>query len=188
MNEDAMNEASSTLAGSRREELLRQTTAANDGLWFYAVYRALGAETANRMNAEVVRGFSRLEMAKLMRALGKDEPSSVEEVVELIEAAAELFTAGLFEYTLAREGEACRLEVKRCFAYEGVKRAGVAEHYDCGPGQRLMGWLDAMGPELRQGPELGRCQMVREGRCHHELLVALPSKAAGSAPILGQKG
>jgi hypothetical protein len=159
----------SALPASQRERLLRHSAVANDGLWFYQVLKACGADEANRMNAEVVLGFSRLEMVRLLRALGASEVASLEEFLPIFRIAAELFVEGLFECEAEVEGGAFRLRVTKCFAYEGVKRAGVAELYRCGPGQRLRGWLEAAGLGATIGPAPGPCQMARCGSCAYTI-------------------
>jgi len=90
---------------------------------------------------------------------------SVEQYLALFHTAAELFLTGIFEYGESVEGHAHRLEVRRCLAYEGVERAGLAAQYHCGPGERARGWLDALGLQPAIEPAVGLCQMAHSGAC-----------------------
>jgi hypothetical protein len=162
-------EASPVLSSAERERLLRQTATANDGLWFYAVNGELGIEAANRLNAEVVRKFATLEMARLLRALRCENVADQQTFVSLLRQALELFVDGLFEASLEESPGKLRLRVERCFAYEGVRRANLHLCYRCGPGQRLLGWLAALDVPSAVSPEVGLCQMAHRGQCEYDV-------------------
>jgi hypothetical protein len=162
----------SGLSSETRERLLRGSAVSNDGLWFYAAVRAVGIEQANELNADVVRRFSALEMVRLMRHLGVTEIDGPEALRELLELALELFVGDGFQADLeAIEGKVS-LRVNRCFAYDGVRRAGLEKEYRCGPGQRLLGWLTGVEAEASVTPAVGLCQMAHLGRCGYAIELA----------------
>jgi hypothetical protein len=155
----------SALAAGRREELLRRSWIANDAFWFYEVARGLGIEQANRSNAAVIRSSARLEVTRALRALGLNGPRSFDEYLRLFRVLADLFLTGTFSYEETAEGDTHRLRVKKCFAYEGVERAGLAKQYHCGPGERALGWFEGLGIPVTVEPPVGLCQMAQRGTC-----------------------
>lgn len=154
------------MSADARERMLRSSAAANDGSWFYETAKRFGIDAANELNARVVRRFAELEMVRLLRVLGIDHEAAHEPITKrLIRFGLELFVAELFHADLSEEPGRVHLRVSRCFAYEGVRRAGVHEEYHCGPGQRLAGWLAGIGAPARITPAIGLCQMAHSGRC-----------------------
>jgi hypothetical protein len=166
---EAQGEVFRPLSPAARERSLRDSQVANDAFWFYAVYEVAGVELANRLNEKVVRQFGSLEMARLLRQLRVEAVSSAASLLALLESALELFVKDVFQADLAREGNRVHLRVQRCFAYEGVRRAGLEGCYRCGPGQRLKGWLSVAAPNTRISPEVELCQMAKVGTCAYTL-------------------
>jgi hypothetical protein len=137
----------------------------NDGLWYYQAVQTRGVEAANEMNAEVVREFGRQEMRRLMRALEITKVHSVEQYLRLFESAVELYLGSLLDSESSFTANTHDITIKTCFAYKGVKRAGIEKVYHCGPGERLLGWLDAMEVPAELEPGVGLCQMAHTGSC-----------------------
>jgi len=156
---------STSLSATQREELLRRSWMATDGLWFYHTASAQGLEQANKTNALVVREFGRQEMRRLMRALGVSKVETIEQYRLLYRAGVELFLGSLFEAEEYVEGDVHHIDVTTCFAYKGARRAGIGDVYRCGPGERLTGWLDAMRLPATIEPGVGLCQMAHTGSC-----------------------
>lgn len=161
--------ASQRLSGTQREELLRRSWMTNDGLWFYQTAQARGIEAANEMNAEVVREFGRQEMRRLMRALEISSVDCIAQYRQLFESAAELYLGSLVESEDSFTGNTHDITIRTCFAYKGVKRAGIEKIYHCGPGERLLGWLDAMKVPAELEPGVGLCQMAHTGSCGYRV-------------------
>ena len=162
------------LTTGQREELLRRSWMASDGIWFYATATAHGLDHANAVNREVVREFACQEMRRLMRALGVDTPRTPSEYLDLFSAAMDLYLGSLFKAEESFVGGAHHLVVTTCFAYLGVVRAGIEREYHCGPGERLTGWLDAMGLTAQISPEVGHCHMAYQGSCAYRIAIDLP--------------
>lgn len=165
------NETPAELSASQREELLRRSWMATDGLWFYHTATARGIDGANETNVQVVREFARQEMRRLKRALHLGRVETIEQYRYLIEAAENLYLGSLFESEEAIEDGVHHIEVTMCFAYRGAKMAGIDKVYHCGPGERLTGWLEAMGLSANIDPEVGLCQMAHTGSCHYQVVV-----------------
>jgi hypothetical protein len=147
---------------------------ANDGLWFYQAFANYGPEVANSWNIAVVREFGRLEMRRLLRALGISRITSWAQYRQIFQIAADLYVGDLFSYTESFDGTAHHIRVKTCFAYNGVARAGVAKVYHCGPLERVTGWFEALKLPVKISPEVGHCQMAHFGECAYSLSVEFP--------------
>jgi hypothetical protein len=167
--------ATAELSAADREEMLRRSWMANDGLWFYQTAKALGIDAANTANAQVVREFARQEIRRLMNGLGVDQVRTLEQYHELYLRATDLYLGSLFEAEDSVDGDTHEIRVTTCFAYRGVKRAGIDKQYHCGPGERLTGWLQGMGlPGARIEPAVGPCQMAHTGSCSYRITVDPP--------------
>ena len=172
---------SADLTHAQREDLLRRSWMANDGLWFYQMAQAKGLDAANEANAEVVREFGRQEMGRLMRALGIEKVQTIEQYRLLYRTAVDLFLGTLVVADESFDGDTHYLAVKSCFAYKAVKRVGIDKLYHCGPGERLTGWLMAMGLPTEIDPAVGLCQMAHTGSCSYRLGLGL-SSGSGASP------
>jgi Family of unknown function (DUF6125) len=173
-NEQSGNEQSGDqLSGDQREDLIRRSWMATDGLWFYQTARTRGIAGANEANIEVVREFGRREMSRLMRALDVTEVTTAEQYRRLFETAMGLYLGSLFEAEESFDGGDHRIAVATCFAHAGVKRAGIDKEYHCGPGERLTGWLQAMGLSATMAPSVGLCQMAHTGTCAYRVTTGL---------------
>lgn len=175
-----------SLTASKREELLRRSWIANDALWFYEVHRALGASAANRLNVAVVRAFARIEMVRLLRALGLTSVASFDEYLEVFRRAADLFLTGIFEYEEQADSGTQRLHVRKCFAYEGVARAGLDKVYHCGPGERALGWFEALGLPVAVEPAVGPCQLAHGGTCRYAFRPEFAAEARAGTATQGE--
>ena len=159
------------LPPTEREELLRRSWMATDGLWFYQTALARGTDAANAANVEVVREFGRQEIRRLMRAMGVERVTTIEQYADLVRAAQELYLGSLFAADESIDDDVHEIEVTTCFAYKGVKRAGIEKEYHCGPGERLSGWLHGMELPFRVEPSVGLCQMAHTGKCHYQVKI-----------------
>lgn len=164
------------LTAEQREELLRRSWMTNDGLWFYQTSVGGGIDAANAANTSVVREFAKQEMGRLMRTLGISKVETVEQYQQLYDTAVDLFLGSLFSAEASVEDDAQQIRVASCFAHLGVTRAGIADVYHCGPGERLTGWLEAMGLTAEITPGVGLCQMHHTGSCAYRVALNLTTE------------
>jgi len=165
---------SSALSPQQREELLRRSWMATDGLWFYQTAQARGIVAANETNIQVVREFARQEMRRLMRGLDITTVETREQYHKLFRIAVELYLGSLFEAQESIEDGVHNITVTKCFAYTGAKKAGIDKVYHCGPGERLTGWLEAMQQPAALDPGVGLCQMAHTGVCGYRVGLGSP--------------
>lgn len=166
--------STSSLSAVQREELLRRSWMATDGLWFYQTAQAKGIDAANETNIQVVREFGRQEMRRLMRALDITTVETGEQYHQLFRIAVELYIGSLLETQESVEGSTHHITVTKCFAYTGAKKAGIDKVYHCGPGERLTGWLQAMQLPAELEPGVGLCQMAHTGVCAYRVRLGSP--------------
>ncbi len=159
------------LSAVQRENLLRRSWMTNDGLWFYQAFVNYGPDVANSWNTSVVREFGRLEMRRLLRALGIHRVSSPAQYYRVFLLAVELYVGDLFDFEDTFDGTTHEIRVKSCFAFTGVSKAGVAHVYHCGPFERVVGWFEALRLPVKISPEVGACQMAHCGECRYTLSV-----------------
>ena len=59
----------------------------------------------------------------------------------------------------------------QCFAYKGMKQAGVIDGYSCGVMYRIECWLDSLGVRYSIQPAIKGCLMHEKGSCEGEIQV-----------------
>jgi len=90
-----------------------------------------------------------------MKTLGLSPAKDIEEFLTLKKTALSLYGSGLAEYEIRiLDDQSYEMHMKRCFAYENIVRAGIADRCECGIFARLQGWLDAQELEHELTPPL----------------------------------
>jgi hypothetical protein len=156
-----------TLTAEEREELLRASWYDHDARWYAAVADAVGIEVANRLNARALRALGKAEMRRLVVGLGVGRPSSIQELVSLLETARDLYVPPpLMElHFRIADDSSYEMEVEECFVARNVVKARVARRYMCAVPERVVGWHEALGLPLRQKPPALSCTLVRGLGC-----------------------
>ena len=57
----------------------------------------------------------------------------------------------------------------KCFAYEGIKKLGAIDQYECGVLYRIRCWLEGLEIENKFDPEIDQCNMHVNGHCAGEI-------------------
>jgi hypothetical protein len=52
-----------------------------------------------------------------------------------------------------------------CFAYEGMKKLGVQNEYECGVIYRIKCWLKELGLKPKINPRIKKCLLTSQGHC-----------------------
>jgi hypothetical protein len=111
-----------------RARMLALLAMAWDGQWFLKVYDEYGWDAAARLNARVRAAFGRIEMRRMLRALGKRTAADFEDAAQIILAYFQDVLAAGFDAELTSDGDRVEITVTRCAALAGSKRAGVERH------------------------------------------------------------
>jgi hypothetical protein len=170
LREKAIEELSGRLTAAEREVLLIKCWMSHDARWFTAVAGEFGLEVANRLNKIAAHELGIAEGRRLAAALHMPPVESLDEFLLFQEMAISLLGPDLLQYQLHKmHDHAYEMPVSRCFAYENVCRAGVADQYDCGILPRLTGWLDALKIDYTLEPPLGKCLKAQGKECAYAL-------------------
>lgn len=154
------------------KELLNKCWMTHDAMWFLHALQECGIETTNRINRAAIRDASKIEIKRIMKALGVAKVESFEEVEELVTQAFALIKPEFMEFECTvPEANVIHWKVNRCFAHDGIQKMGVIAQYECGIFERLKGWFDALGVPYRISPEGDGCMMHAEGRCFRDFRV-----------------
>lgn len=171
------------LSPAERETLLIKSWMAHDARWFNAVATAYGLDAANRLNQAAANECGKAEAKRMARALSLPVPAAtVDDCLLVQEAVIGLMGPNLLDYQSVQTGEdTFEMRVERCFAYDQVARAGVAQGYDCGIFARAQGWFDALQTDYEMTPPLGRCLMAQGLPCVHQFRIRGARPPAGPA-------
>lgn len=154
------------------KELLIKCWMSHDGMWFYHCLQKFGMEKANELNLASIRSLSEIEVPRITKALGiqKERIKTFEELKEVINGLLGIVKASFMQFKYSFPSENCmHWEVQRCFAYEGMKRMGVIDRYQCGLLHRVKCWMDVLGLKCRITPQLGSCMLPNDGKCSGEM-------------------
>ena len=150
----------------------------HDGMWFYHTCREFGIEKANALNKAAIKSLAPIEVRRVKRALGisRERFDTFDELMDFMLAALELTLPDSifnnFHFSSpSREIIHWRWENGQCFAYKGMKQAGLIDGYHCGVLYRVECWLDALGIVYSMQPEIEGCRMHKQGVCKGEIRV-----------------
>jgi hypothetical protein len=160
---------------SKRElkELLVKCWMTHDGSWFYNCVKEFDIETANKLNKASIKSLSPIEVQRIKKALGEENLK-----IETFDQLKAFITNGFsilkgdfmkFEYTFPKHN-VMHCETKKCFAYEGMKRIGVKEKYECGLLYRVRCWLDNVGVKHKLEPEINECVLHTQEKCVGDII------------------
>ena len=150
------------------KELLVKCWMTHDGSWFYTCVNEFGIETANKLNKAAIKSLSLIEVQRVQKALGveKAKVKTFEQLKTFISNGFSILKGDFmnFNYTFPRHN-VLHWEMGKCFAYEGMKRIGIKEKYECGLIYRLGCWLSVLGVEFKLVPEINECLLHSQEKC-----------------------
>jgi hypothetical protein len=94
-------------------------------------------------------------------------PSSVEELVALLETARDIFlppTLMKARFHIVDESS-YEMEVEECFLARNTVKGRMARRYVCAVPERMVGWHEALGLPLRRRAAARSCTLVRGLGC-----------------------
>jgi hypothetical protein len=151
------------------KELLNKCWMTHDGLWFYSCLEECGIEKTNRVNKAAIRGLGPIEIKRYQKALGIGTIESYDDLVHFFKMAMEIVSGKFMNYSFSfKEKNLIHAEWESCFAYEGMKRLGVADRYECGIMLRIETWFETLGIKYEVQPIITGCMMHTEGRCFRD--------------------
>ncbi len=150
-------------------QLMNKCWMTHDGMWFFHCLQELGIEKTNKLNKAAIRSLAPIEMKRLKRAFDLGSVESLEQLKSFIDAAERVFIPDFMGYEInyfANDG--LRMDVRKCFAFDGISRMGAIDRYECGIFHRIEGWFNALGITYEVTPKVEKCMMHFEGNCWRE--------------------
>lgn len=148
------------------KEILIRNWMTHDAMWFYHCLQECGIERTNKINKAAVRSLAMIEIRRIQKAVGIDKVQTFEDLKLLTEAGWSIIKGDFMKATYSFPSEnTIRVDFESCFAYEGTKRLGVIDEYQCGIFDRIYGWFDALGLEYSVSPRVVGCMMNTDGKC-----------------------
>jgi hypothetical protein len=117
-----------TISPQKRARMLALLAMAWDGQWFLRVHDEYGWTAAVELNTRVRAAFGRIEMRRMLRALGKQAADDFEDAARIIHTYFHEVLAAGFEAEFAVENDRMEITVTRCAAHLGSQRAGLERH------------------------------------------------------------
>ena len=155
------------------KELLVKCWMTHDGSWFYNCVKEFDIETANKLNKAAIKTLSLIEMQRIVKAQGLSEIKieSFEQLKDFIGNSFSILKGDFmkFNYTFP-EHNVLHWEMETCFAFEGMKRIGVKDKYECGVIYRVCCWLDALGVKYKLEPKINECLLHTQDKCVGDLI------------------
>jgi hypothetical protein len=149
-------------------DVLTKDWLTHDAMWFYSCCQELGIEKTNKLNKSAIALLAPVETRRMIKVLGMQNESfdNFDKVRRFFLGAREFVIPEWmdFVWTMDKEG-ILEWQWRNCFAYEGVKRLGVADKYECGVMFRIENWLKALEVKYEMIPVINGCLMHRCGEC-----------------------
>jgi hypothetical protein len=156
------------------KEILIKNWMTHDAMWFYNCLQECGIEKTNKINKAAVRAMGTIEIKRIQKAAGIEKVETFEDLKALIDTVFSIVKGDFMDFTYSFPSEKVLLgEWKSCFAYNGMKRIGVIEQYQCGIMERIYGWFDGVGIEYSAFPQVAECIMHTKGKCVREVRFSL---------------
>lgn len=162
------------------KEFLGKGWLTHDGMWFFNVYQNYGIDAANMLNRAAIKAMAPLEVKRCKKLLGteKERLGTFAEVRDFLDGALQAILPqsilSVSSFTVpSRNVIRWEWQDGKCFAYEGMKRLGIADQYVCGVIYRIECWLDSLQIPYSVSPKVDACMMAKTGSCSGEFVVEL---------------
>lgn len=151
---------------SDRESLLIQNWMSHDARWFAAAAQKLGMQTANQLNQTAARDLGATEARRIVRKLQLPKIESLDDYLLTQEVFISLLGPDLIKYQVDKiDNNTFEIKIRKCLAYDNIKRASMVDDYVCGIMARLNGWLDGLEIDFAMEPPIGLCLKCQDTDC-----------------------
>lgn len=162
-------ESMKSLNKKEMREVLNKCWMTHDGMWFYHCMQECGIKKANRINKAAVKSMAMIEIKRIKKALDIEEVKTFDQFKVFMEGVYSILKADFmkFDYSYPKEN-ALHVVMNQCFAYDGIKRIGAIEQYQCGIFERFEGWFQGLSLEYTIYPQVEGCMMHMDGICFRD--------------------
>ena len=151
------------------KELLIKCWMTHDGMWFFHCLQECGIEKTNKINKAAVNSMSKIEIKRLQKIFDIGEIENFEDLKNIMDKAMKVFKADFMEFIHTfPEKNHMHCDMIKCWAYDGVKRIGVIDNYQCAIFSRIEGWFEALKIKYDVHPQLNGCLMHSNGKCFRD--------------------
>jgi len=151
----------------------------HDGMWFYHCLKSFGIEEANRLNKAAIKSLAAIEFKRAMQLFRINRIDTFEDLKNAIDATFSVSKGDFMNFTYTfLENDLFHWEWldSNCFAFQGMKRMGAVEHYECGVIYRVLCWLENAGIKYALSPEFNGCLMHTKGKCSGNVRLLFPGQ------------
>lgn len=152
------------------KELICKCWMTHDAMWFANTLFSHGIDVANQLNRAAIKSMVDIEIGRLLKAmdLSPHQIKSFEGFKAFFQNVRDLLIPDFMNVTIgfnAPDTISWQFNEKGCFAYNGIKRLKVENHYRCGVLYRIQCWLTCLDIPFEMNPAPKTCLMVEQGRC-----------------------
>ena len=148
------------------KEILIKGWMTHDAMLFLHCLRKTGIETTNKINRAASAGLGRIEAKRFKKILDINEIQTTDDLKRFIQLIFHVVKAEFmkFSYKFISDNE-MQCEMHECFAYDGMKRIGFIDQYQCGIYERVDGWFKGLGLKFEVTPQINGCLMFQKKKC-----------------------
>ncbi|MDD4357137.1 MAG: hypothetical protein PHN98_07775 [Smithellaceae bacterium] len=143
----------------------------HDGIWFAQSAQEIGIEKTNQLNTNGIKMMSENEILRLIKLFNNGSKSfnSYEEFQKFLTSSIDFVRPDFMKFTFAfPRNKIFQIDFQKCWAFEGVKRLGFIEQYECAVVIRLKSWFDVLGIQYSMLPDFKKCLMNETGICSYQ--------------------
>lgn len=135
-----------------QKEILRKNWQSHDGRWQYSMFSLLGPKIGNEQNKTIAKAVYNGGMHRLLNAFELTRISDISTFQKVMQAALDLFHAHSdFDIKIDITSPSSVVGiVRKCGAYDSVRKAKVEDIYDCGCFSCREGFYEAMGLNVNE--------------------------------------
>ena len=154
-------------------DLLGKCWMTNDGMWFFHCLQEFGIEATNKINKSAIQTLAFIEIKRIKHLLEMDNKiESFDEFTLFFTEASKLMVPEFMNVSFnfpENNRMTWVFNHQKCFAYEGIKKFGAIDRYECGVLYRIKCWLEALEIENIFNPKIDKCSMYFNGNCAGEI-------------------
>ena len=152
------------------KELLGKCWITHDAMWYAHALFTHGIDEANRLNRAAIKSMVDIELGRFLKAmdLTPDQVRSFEGFKTFFQSVQELVIPDFMNVTArfkTPDTLSWQFNEKGCFAYNGVKRLKMENHYQCGVLYRIQCWLTYLEIPFEMSPVPRTCLTAEQGLC-----------------------
>ena len=145
----------------------------HDGMWFLHCLQEFGIESTNKINKSAIKSLSSIEISRLMKTLNINDPiHNYDDFKSFFSKASKLMIPSFMSISFtfpSNNTMEWNFDSGKCFAYNGIKRLGVIDKYECGVLYRIKCWFEALNIQSQFMREIGLCNMHKVGNCNGKI-------------------